>query len=248
MKKDKPQQVDIVIPVYNEEKILAKSIATLVEFLSKRAFFSWKIIIADNASTDKTLEIARDLSTQDDHLEVLHIDKLGRGLALRTAWMSSQAEITSYMDVDLSTNLNYFPLAIEGLKCGYDISIGSRLMQASLTRRSVKREIISRGYNTLIKMMFLNPFSDAQCGFKVIKTRVARDLLPQVKDNEWFFDTELLLKAVGKGYRIFELPVEWTEDLDSRVKIFKTAAQDVTGLIRVKLELSLGSLGRKVFK
>jgi glycosyltransferase involved in cell wall biosynthesis len=231
--------VNVTIPVYNEEKILPASIATLHEFLAKHCRFDWEIVIADNASTDRTLEIANGLREEHDRVQVFHLDQKGRGRALRAVWKNSRADILSYMDVDLSSNLYAFPPLIEGLiSGGFDIGTGSRLMKASTTRRSLKREIISRGYNLLVKAFFHTKFSDAQCGFKAISARAAKDLLPKIEDTGWFFDTELLVLGEKLGYRIFDLPVSWIEDLDSRVRIVRTALDDVKGLIRVRRNFS----------
>ena len=227
--------VDVVIPVYNEEGVLEQSISTLVAFLHARSPYDWRVVIADNASTDRTLEVAKRLTERIPEVEFVHLDEKGRGRALRRAWMESDADVVSYMDVDLSTNLEAFPPLIEALiSGGYHLAIGSRLQRESVIARQLKREILSRGYNLLIKLFFFNKFSDAQCGFKALTRQAARELVPLVKDQGWFFDTELLLRAEQKGYEIFEVPVEWIEDLDTRVNILQTSLDDLKGLIRVR--------------
>ncbi|MBI2620375.1 MAG: glycosyltransferase family 2 protein [Ignavibacteriales bacterium] len=226
--------VNVTIPVYNEAKALPSSISTLHGFLQKHGRFDWEIVIANNASTDHTLEVAHELAKNYSGVRVVHLDQKGRGRALTKAWSESQADILSYMDVDLSSNLYAFPPLIEALLGGgFEIAIGSRLLKASTTRRSFRREVISRSYNLLVKAFFLTKFSDAQCGFKAITRRAAQDLLPKTEDTGWFFDTELLVIGEKLGYRIFDLPVSWIEDLDSRVKIVRTAIDDIKGLIRV---------------
>ena len=232
--------VDIVVPVYNEERVLRRNIETLRAFLIETAFpYRWRIVIADNASRDRTLEVARQLAAEYPEVAVLHLDQKGRGRALRAAWLGSDADVVCYMDVDLSTNLRALePLIRAVAEEDYDLAIGSRLMPASRTTRSLKREVISRAYNLLIKLMFFNRFSDAQCGFKALSRRAVRALVPLVRDESWFFDSELLLLAEHFGYKIKEIPVEWVEDLDSRVNIVKTAWDDVLGLIRVRWTLS----------
>lgn len=226
--------VDIVIPVYNEEHILARSVATLRQFLGQNAPQSWTIVIADNASTDKTWEVALDLARQHADVSALHLDEKGRGRALRRAWLESSADIVSYMDVDLSTDLKAFPPLIQAIEEGYGVAIGSRLLPGSSVTRSFRREFTSRSYNLLIRAMFLAKFSDAQCGFKALSSTTAQDLVPQIKDQEWFFDTELLILAEKRGYRIKEIPVAWVEDPDSRVAIFKTVREDLKGLLRLR--------------
>jgi len=228
-------QVDIVIPVYNEEEALPSSIRTLTGFLHDVSLFKARILIVDNASTDSTWAVAQSLEKQYPDVRALHIDRKGRGYALKVAWLQSDADVVSYMDVDLSTNLKFFPLLIHGIALGYDVAVGSRLSQASQTTRSVKREIISRSYNRLIKLMFWNRFSDAQCGFKAVRREAAHRLLPHIENNNWFFDTELLLLAGRHGFKIFEVPVEWIEDLGSTVKVLNTATEDIKGLVRMRL-------------
>ena len=228
-------RVDIVIPVYNEEAALPKSVATLCDYLSTYLPYDWRVIIANNASTDNTLAIAQGLAAENPRVSVLHLDRKGRGRALKAAWLASDADVVSYMDVDLSTNLQSFLPLVAPLATGHsEVAIGSRLLKGAVVTRQWKRELISRCYNLLIKLIFRNKFSDAQCGFKAVKRSVARQLLPEVENNEWFFDTELLLLAEEHKMRIYEVPVDWIEDLDSRVKIVSTAAEDIKGLLRVR--------------
>ena len=227
--------VDVVIPVYNEEGDLERSIDALRGFLRDRFPHSWRIVIADNASVDGTLEIAKSLSSQYPDVTYLHLDQKGRGRALRRAWLESDADIVSYMDVDLSTDLDAFPALIDGLvKEGYHLAIGSRLKKGAKVERQLKREIISRCYNLLIRFVFRNRFSDAQCGFKALTHEAVLDLVPIVEDQGWFFDSELLLRAEQKGYQIYEVPVGWVDDPDSRVNIVQTAWGDLKGLFRVR--------------
>jgi glycosyltransferase involved in cell wall biosynthesis len=227
--------VDIVIPVYNEEVTLPASIPTLCAYLETYFPYNWQVAIADNASTDRTLDVAKALAAADPRVSVFHLDQKGRGRALKAAWMNSTADVVAYMDVDLSTNLRSFLPLIAPLATGHsDVAIGSRLMKGAVVTRQWKRESISRCYNLLIKLMFRNGFTDAQCGFKAITRAVADDALPRVENNQWFFDTELLLLAEEEGLRIHEVPVDWIEDLDTRVKIVGTATEDIKGLLRVR--------------
>jgi glycosyltransferase involved in cell wall biosynthesis len=230
-------KVEVVLPVYNEEAALPRSIRGLCAYLETYFPYRWSVVIADNASTDATLAVAQSLAAIHPHVSVLHLKEKGRGRALKAAWLASEADILAYMDVDLSTNLWSFLPLIAPLASGHsDLSIGSRLLKGAMVTRQWKREVISRCYNLLIKVIFGNRFSDAQCGFKAIKRNVAQELVPQVKDEEWFFDTELLLLAEEQGYRVSEVPVDWIEDLDSRVDVASTAIEDIKGLLRVRVE------------
>ena len=232
----KKATVDIVVPVYNEEKILEKSISTLTDFLKKNFKHDWQIIIADNASIDKTLEIANNLSKKYKKVKVLHLDQKGRGRALRAAWTQSKADIVSYMDVDLSTDLTFFPLMIDSLLQGYDVATGSRLMKGAEIKRSLKREILSRGYNVLVRLILGVNYKDSQCGFKAVTREIVDKIVPEVKDNAWFFDSELLFRAHKRGYKIKEIPVKWIEDEDSRVKIVNTVTNYLKSIAVLRLE------------
>jgi len=227
--------VDAVIPVYNEEHVLAESVATLHAFLSEHLPYDWRILVADNASSDGTLALAQGLSEQYRRVACVHLDQKGRGRALRKAWLESKADIVAYMDVDLSTEIEAFPALVHAIaEEGYDLATGSRLAHGSRTTRSFKREAISRIYNLIIKTIMWTRFSDAQCGFKAISRRAADVLVPLVQNNEWFFDTELLVLAEKKGYRIKDIPVKWIEDPDTRVKLVETVREDLRGLWRLR--------------
>ena len=229
--------LDVVIPVYNEERDLAPNITKLRDFLVQSCPYRWRIVIANNASTDRTLEIAQALAEQyPGEVTYIHLEQKGRGRALKRAWLASTADVVCYMDVDLSTNLRHLMPLVEPIFAGrYHIAIGSRLMPGARVTRQLKREVISRAYNLIIKLMFpRRRFSDAQCGFKALSRQAVQDLVPYIQDNHWFFDSELLLRAEQCGYTIWEVPVEWIEDLDSRVKIIPTAIEDLKGLWRVR--------------
>jgi len=226
--------VDILLPVYNEEHVLAASTARLTAFLEeKNPPFRWRITIGDNASTDRTLACARELAEKDPRIHVAHLPQKGRGRMVKHAWKESPADILAYMDIDLSTDLEDLTPLIEAITQGADIAIGSRQYPGARVTRGFKREAISRGYILLLKLMLRFPFTDAQCGFKAATRNVVDKLFPHIEDNEWFFDTELLHVAHVLGYRVAELPVRWIEDTDSRVKILRTAWLDVLGVLRM---------------
>ncbi|MGH2758525.1 MAG: dolichyl-phosphate beta-glucosyltransferase [Actinomycetota bacterium] len=229
-------RVDVVIPVLNEQAQIASSVQALRTYLAERCPYRWQVVVVDNGSTDETPAIAEWLADEHADVSFLRLEERGRGRALRAAWMTSQSDIVSYMDVDLSTNLDSFGPLVDALaEGGYHVAIGSRLKRGATITRQWKREIISRAYNLLIRAFFpRRRFSDAQCGFKALTRRAADELVPLVEDQAWFFDSELLLRAEQRGYRIFEVPVGWVEDLDSRVKVARTAWEDVKGLARVR--------------
>jgi 4-amino-4-deoxy-L-arabinose transferase-like glycosyltransferase len=231
----RPPVVEIVVPVLNEVQSLEASIRRLRAYLDEEFPFTALVTIADNGSTDGTLELARRLAGELAGVQVLHLDQRGRGRALRAAWSASAAQVVAYMDVDLSTGLEALLPLVAPLVSGHsDLAIGSRLARGAHVERSTKRELISRTYNRLLHLVMRNGFSDAQCGFKALRRPVAERLLPLVEDEAWFFDTELLLLAEREQLRIHEVPVDWVEDPDSRVDIVKTAVGDVKGMWRLK--------------
>ncbi len=226
--------VEIVVPVYNEQAALPASIRRLHHFLGDELPYSWRIVIANNASTDETARIGRLLAADLDGVEFLDLGRKGRGRALRAAWSNSDAQVLAYMDVDLSTDLRALLPLIAPLVSGHsDLAIGTRLARGAHVVRGPKRELISRSYNAVLHTALGARFSDAQCGFKAIRADVAGRLLPEVVDNAWFFDTELLVLAQRDGLRIHEVPVDWVDDPDSRVDVLRTAVEDLKGVARL---------------
>jgi glycosyltransferase involved in cell wall biosynthesis len=228
-------RLDVVIPVLNEAHVLEKSVATLRQFLEEQLNVQWRVVIVDNGSTDGTDGVATMLSQKFDDVQCVRLPQRGRGRALRHAWTQSDADVMCYMDVDLSTELHALAKvvgAIENDGCG--VATGSRLQRESRTTRSFKREFISRCYNLFVKLVLRTSFSDAQCGFKAISREAVAKLVPEVADQAWFFDTELLVLAERRGFRVADIAVEWIEDQDSRVKIVKTAWDDIKGVMRLR--------------
>jgi glycosyltransferase involved in cell wall biosynthesis len=230
--------VDLVIPVLNEAHVLEKSVTTVREFLAGFPETRWRVVVVDNGSTDGTDRVALTLTERWSDVRFVQLPQRGRGRALRHAWTQSEADVMCYTDVDLSTELAALPKMVRAiLEQGYDVSTGSRLMRESKTQRGFKRDLISRCYNILIKVVLFTSFSDAQCGFKAVSKKAVAELVPQIKDQSWFFDTELLVLAEKQGYRIKDIPVTWIEDDDSRVKIVKTAWEDIKGVFRLRWKL-----------
>ncbi|MDQ1747386.1 MAG: hypothetical protein QOD07_1649 [Frankiaceae bacterium] len=226
--------VELVIPVHNEEAVLAANVGRVHAFLGAQAAYTWSIVIAENASTDGTSAIADELAATLPSVRATHLAEPGRGRALREVWLASEAAVVAYMDVDLSTDLEGFPRLVEPLLDGQaDVVIGSRLVPGAKTERGPKRELISRSYNAVLHATLRTGFADAQCGFKAVRGDVARQLLPYVVDDGWFFDTELLVLAERVGFRVREVPVTWVDDADSRVRILPTARADLRGVVRM---------------
>jgi glycosyltransferase involved in cell wall biosynthesis len=239
MTAESPEQptVDVVIPCYNEVKVLRDSVEKTLALFDQHPAFRWRIVIADNGSTDGTGALARELEEQHPgRVEALLLSIKGRGLALKEAWTTSKADVVAYMDVDLSTDIRHLPALAEMVTSGgCDVAVGTRLARGSQTRRSLKREITSRGYVALIRLTFPRlKLTDAQCGFKALNRRAARQIVPRIQNRMWFFDTEMLVLAHRDGLKICELPVRWIEDPDTKVRILKTAIEDIRGLARMR--------------
>ncbi|MGG7572444.1 glycosyltransferase [Streptomyces sirii] len=235
--------LDVVIPVYNEESDLEPCVRRLHEHLARTFPYGFRITIADNASTDRTPDVAARLDDAIDEVTAVRLEQKGRGRALRTVWSLSEAPVLAYMDVDLSTDLNALLPLVAPLISGHsDLAIGSRLSRSARVVRGPKREFISRTYNLILRGSLAARFSDAQCGFKAIRGDVAERLLPMVEDTGWFFDTEMLVLAERAGLRIHEVPVDWVDDPNSTVHIVRTATDDLKGVWRVGRALATGAL------
>jgi putative flippase GtrA len=235
--------VDIAIPVLNEERALRGCVHTLHSYLSGSLLPAWRITIVDNGSTDRTWQVAQDLSAELTGVFARRVETRGKGAAIKAAWQNSPAEIVAYMDADLSTGLQALLPLIASLVSGHsEIAIGTRLAGGARTRRSARRELVSRCYNGLLRMAFGARFTDSSCGFKAARAAAVRPLLDKIVDDQWFFDTELLLLAESNGLRVHEVPVDWVEDVDSRVRFWDTTTCDLRGLMRLARAMSRGDV------
>src|SRR3954449_9448807 len=235
--------VEVVVPVHNEQDDLRASIERLHAFLSGQFPFSFRVTIADNASTDRTWSIAVSLEGELRGVRAVRLAAKGRGRALNQVWLRSDATVLAYMDVDLSTDLAALLPLVAPLLSGHShLAIGTRLSRTARVVRGPRREVVSRCYNLVLRGALRARFSDAQCGFKAIRADAARELLPLVADTGWFFDTELLVLAERAGLRIHEVPVDWVDDPDSRVDVLATAVEDLKGVARLGRALATGRL------
>ena len=228
--------VEITVPVYNEEKELEKNITVLSDFCSKKLTnYDWRITIADNASTDNTPIIASSIEKKNPRISHFRLEQKGRGRAVKRAWVESRKDLCVYMDLDLSTDLVHLPKLLYALQNGFDIAIGSRLAKgAKVEGRTLIREITSRVLNFFfIQFFFQTHFTDAQCGFKAVTKRVVEQLIPKIKDNEWFFDGELLIVGEKSGFKIYEEPVHWVDNPGSTVRLISTIWGDLMSISRL---------------
>lgn len=240
-----PQGVDIFIPAHNEEEGLAKNLETLLKFARPHVDSPFRIVVVENGSADRTLDVARAAASSAEEISVLTYPIPGRGRALRSAFLASTADICGYMDADLSTHLKALVEALHRLRDGADVVIGSRLSRGARTKRRWGREILSRSYNTIVRATLHSKVRDHQCGFKFLRLAVLRDLIRETQDDSWFFDTELLVLAQRAGLRIDEIPVDWIEDLGSTVRIMRTIRDDLAGIASLRRRLRGESSARK---
>lgn len=239
------RSVEIALPVHDEAGVLEASVRELDDFLGDNIPFPTGIVIVDNASTDGTLELALALAAELTRVRVLRLEEKGRGRALRAAWSTSSSDVVAYMDVDLSTGLNALLPLLSPVVSGHSAgSVGNRLMPGSHTVRGARREILSRGYNVILRTVCRARFGDAQCGFKAFDRQALVDLLPRVENEEWFFDTELLLMVQAQGVRVTEIPVDWVDDPRSKVDLLPTILEDLRGVARVVAHKVSGSFGQ----
>jgi len=230
----------VVIPAYNEAKTLEENVEKLVGFL-KENYDEFEIIIAEDGSTDGTDEIARELAERYEFVRHLHSDeRLGKGKAVFNGIKNARYSAVVYMDADLSTDLKNLGDLLDALEKGYDIVVGSRVIEASETKRPLFREIPSRVYNLMVRLMLGSKISDHQCGFKAFRKEKIIEIGEKVKDNHWFWDTELLVLAQRNGLRIKEIPVKWRHGENSSVSVFKTSVYLLSRLLRHSERFFLG--------
>lgn len=230
--------INIVVPVYNEQADLSENIAILSTFLRKNISDDWQITIANNASTDNSLNIARELEKKYDNVHCIHLDQKGRGRALKKAWNERSADILCYMDADLSTDLTALPHLIDAIKKGAIVATGNRFHRNSIIKRDLKRTLLSKGYSKIARLIVNTKIPDLQCGFKAISKKAKNELLPKIHNNVWFFDSELLILAEKLGYPIAQIPVKWTESKrKSRVNIIMTVLEYLNNLYSLRKRL-----------
>ena len=231
--------VDIIVPVYNEQEILTATIRKLVDTFKPEQEFIYRIIIADNGSTDNTLKIAKELAKRFSNVKYLHTPIKGRGYVLRLGWSKSNADILCYIDADLSTNPQYLKEMIKKMvNEGFEIATCSKHLKNSKTTRSLIRKILSLGYCFIVRTMFNSKISDFQGGCKAITKSTIKKLLPLVRDNNWFFDTELLILGEKLNHKILEYPIICIDKRRGKVKILSTIYTFIIKIIELKVRLT----------
>jgi hypothetical protein len=233
-------ELSVVLPAHNEAGKLEAAVRQTKQALTD-CCSSYELLIAEDGSTDGTAELARHIAAEDPLVRHVHSDtRLGKGRALTRAFQAARGEILLYMDVDLSTDLAYLkPLVTAIREEHFDLATGSRRLKASVVKRSIKREVLSAAYNTLVRLILHSQLRDHQCGFKAVRAVVLLQLLNELEDTHWFWDTELLVRAQRKGYRIKEIPVTWVDKgaAGTKVKAFGDSRMMFARIIRLYFSL-----------
>lgn len=233
----------VVLPARNEATIIRSNLERVCAFLARELHEPWEIIVTVNGSTDATAAIVHDIAMREPRVECLEIPEVGKGHAVLAGWtravqlstLNSPLSILAFMDADLATDLAALPQLIAAIRAGADIAVGSRYAPGARVERSALRRIVSRAYRMLLHTMFGLRVSDAPCGFKAVNARVVRDIVPRIRDTQWFFDTELLIRAQRAGMRIVEIPVSWREPRrgTSFAKVLRITAHDLCAMARL---------------
>ncbi|MEK7116786.1 MAG: glycosyltransferase [Patescibacteria group bacterium] len=234
-------KVDIVIPLYNEEKILEKSVKTLADFLRQSNFpYDYSITLADNASTDNSQDICRELSHRYNQVRCLKIGQKGKGLAIRTAWSKSDVDILAFMDIDLASDLNFLKPLIESIAIGKnDMAIGNRRGQKSqVFSDKITRRFASKVFNFMVQIIFKSPFIDHQCGFKAISKEKFNLIMPFLSENGFFIDTELIIVSLVHGLKIQPIDIIWRDNRNSKVSLFGDSIRMFVDIFRLRYKLN----------
>lgn len=232
-------KIIIVIPCYNEEKILEKNILEILAAI-KNLPHEFKIVISDNNSRDRTAEIGKRLAAELPNIDYIFINEPGKGAAVMEAWKQYDADIFGFMDADLATDLDVLPRAIAEIAAGSDAAIASRRIAGAKVRRGVLRKFVSAILNLIIRFFFKTKIKDTACGFKFFRREIIEKIMPQARDRRWFFDTELILLSECAGYKIKESPVLWRErgERESRVNIYPTAIGYLRNILKLKRRIN----------
>lgn len=232
----------IVLPAHNEEKIIEKNVSKVINFIKNQKHHEWHLMVAENGSKDRTPNLLKKISKKYSSrlFSFKCLPARSKSDAIKMAWFSRNADIYSYMDADLSTDIAHIPELIQGIQQGYDIIVGSRSLKASKVKRSMKRNFISYSYNIISRILFSLDIKDLQCGFKAVSKKTLNSIIKKTKYlTEGFMDTEMLILARHKGLKIKEIPVRWVDDRKSKFNFFLVAVRFIGNLLKVKRDIIL---------
>jgi len=232
-------EVSVVFPAYNEADKLEQAVERTTDALEEIAP-SFEIVIAEDGSTDGTDKVASELSRKYPFVKHIHSEKrLGRGNALKNAFQRSIGEILVYMDVDLATDIRHLGSLVESIRKGYDFATGSRMLPESRVERSSSRLMTSKSYNFMVRVLLGSKVRDHQCGFKSFKREPLLQILDEVTASHWFWDTEILVRAALKGYKIREIPVKWKSARETKVNLFKDSLSMMGQVLKLWWKLKI---------
>ncbi|MBD3210145.1 glycosyltransferase [Candidatus Micrarchaeota archaeon] len=226
--------VSVILPVYNEERILERNVKRLAETLEAGGI-GYEIIISEDGSTDNTAAIAHSLESE--KIRIIHEKKrAGKGTAIRNAASAATGEVVIFMDADLSSDVKHIEELMEVMGEGADIAIGSRYLKKSRARRNRVRHFASKSFNFLVRLLLGSKLRDHQCGFKAFRKKSVLPIIDRIENKEWFWDAELLVRAQRKGLKIEEIPIEWKEAPDSKFRLLDDTLHMAYSLLSFKLK------------
>jgi len=234
--------LSIIIPAYNEEKRILKSLETIEEYLSSKNL-SYEIIVVDDGSSDNTLLLVKDFSKSNNRTScITYKNNMGKGFAVREGVKKSEGNLVLFSDADLSTPIKEMEKLIDAIKSGFDISIGSRALSNSeiIVSQPFYRKIMGKIFNILVRFLIFNGIKDTQCGFKCFTRKAAQEIFRRCRINGFSFDVEALLIGKKLGFKIKDIPVQWLNSPESRVHPIKHSLSMIKELLLIRLNVMRG--------
>jgi len=231
--------LSIIIPAHNEEDRIAPTLEAYIDFFGRKKIYEkldYEIIVVNNASKDKTLEIIKEYAEKCRELRWLDFKQGGKGFAIIEGFKASKKKYVGFVDADMATYPNDFYDLYRNIG-KYDGIIGSRWLKNSKTERTLGKYIRSIGFNYLVRSLFLLPYRDTQCGAKIFKRDKIFEIMNKISSIKWAFDVNLLYLLNKKGNAIKEFPTIWKDKEGSKISI-KVPLQMAAGVIRLRLVYS----------
>ena len=237
--------LSIVIPAYNEEKRLTNTLNKISAFLDKQDYLA-EIVVIENGSSDRTLELANAFTQKISNLRVFHEDQNGKGRAVKRGMLEAKGEYRFICDADLSMPIeevnNFIPPVLENV----EISIASREAPGAIRYNEPEyRHFVGRVFNTLVRIIALPGLHDSQCGFKCIRGDIAEEIFPIIKIYGWAFDVEMLFIARKRGYKIVEIPIPWYYQEQSKINVLSDSFKMLTDLLQIRWNSLRGQYSKK---
>ncbi|MFA6514085.1 MAG: glycosyltransferase [Patescibacteria group bacterium] len=239
-------RVDFCLPIRNEAEVIENNLLQLISCLNTiKLDFDWKIIGVINGSSDDSALIVESVKNSFfDKLDLINIERPGKGGAIKLCWRRSDAEVLVFMDADLAVSLEAVERLVRPvLKKEADLVISSRFISGASAQRSLQRGIISKSYAFLSRLMLNHKVQDIQCGFKVISSAAFKKIEKFLVDDDWFFDTELVVLAGIAKLKVLEIAVTWRENRastkKSKIRIFSDSFQFIKKLVLFRFNLKM---------